>query len=175
MSWHDPARSLEPEADTALRNELRALLGLPEPELRFEAEPTPELIRLADDLRREALRRNRTARRRTSWMLVAAALPFALALGGVGVWGVGQKHKADELAATVAREEAQIHELAAAKAIHQEAPAAQPPLPARVPAAKGRPAQVLLLGSRPKPKELVIPVQRSAEPNANDTERVKAR
>jgi hypothetical protein len=31
------------------------------------------------------------------------------------------------------------------------------------------------MGSKPKPKELVIPVQRSAEPNANDTERVKAR
>jgi outer membrane murein-binding lipoprotein Lpp len=172
MSWHDPARSLEPEADTALRNELRGLLGLPEPEpLRFEAEPTPELIRLADDLRREALRRNHTARRRTSWMLVAAALPFALALGGVGVWGIGQKHKADELASTVAREEAQIHQLAAAQQVQPQAPAAIP----SVPVAKGRPAQVLLMGSRPKPKELVIPVQRSAEPNANDTERVKAR
>jgi hypothetical protein len=175
MSWHDPARTLEPEADTALRNELRELLGFPEPEaLRFEAEPTPELILLADDLRREATRRNHTARKQRSWMLVAAALPFALALGGVGVWGVGQKHKADHLAAAVAHQEAEIQQLAAA--VHQPQPAQA--IPAQVPAAKGqRPAQVLLLGQaspRNKPKELVIPVQRSAEPAATDTERVKA-
>jgi outer membrane murein-binding lipoprotein Lpp len=178
MSWHDPARVLEPEADSALRNELRALLGVPEPETSyFEAEATPELIRLADDLRREALRRNHTARRRNSWMLLAAALPFALALGGVGVWGVGQKHKAEQLAATVAREEAQIQQLAAAQQPAPQAPAAAPALPAQAPAARVQRSQVLVAGqrsSRLKPKELVIPVQRSTQPAATDTERVKA-
>jgi outer membrane murein-binding lipoprotein Lpp len=179
MSWHDPARALEPESDTALRNELRGLLGLPEPETSyFEAEPTPELIALADDLRREALRRNHTARRKTSWMLLAAALPFALALGGVGVWGVGQKHKADQLASAVAHQEAEIQQLAAAQQHQAPAAAAAQALPAHVPAAKGQPSQVLLMGRtapRNKAKELVIPVQRSPEPTANDTERVKAR
>jgi outer membrane murein-binding lipoprotein Lpp len=174
MSWHDPARTLEPEVDSALRNELRGLLGLPEPETSyFETEPSPELVRLAEDLKREALRRNRTARRRNSWMLLAAALPFALALGGMGVWGVGQKHKADQLAATVAREEAQIQQLAAAQQPRPQAPPAQ----AGAPASRSRPAQVMLVGQRSprlKPKELVIPVQRSAEPSVNDTERVKA-
>ena len=48
MSWHDPARALEPESDTALRNELRGLLGLPVPETSyFEAEATPELVSCA--------------------------------------------------------------------------------------------------------------------------------
>ena len=176
MSWHDPARRLEPESDTALRNELRGLLGMPASETSyFEAEPTPELILLADDLRREALRRNRTARKRNSWMLLAAALPFALALGGVGVWGVGQKNKAEQLAAAVTRQQAEIQRLAAA----QQQP--QPAQPAHVaaPSARGQqPPQVLLLGQtapRNKPKELVIPVQRSTEPNVNDTQRVKAR
>ena len=42
---------------------------------------------------------------------------------------------------------------------------------------KGRPPQVLLMGQtspRNKPKELVIPVERSAEPAAGDTQRVKS-
>jgi outer membrane murein-binding lipoprotein Lpp len=110
-------------------------------------------------------------------MLLAAALPFALAFGGVGVWGVGQKHKADQLAAAVAHQEAQIQQLAAAQQ-HQAPPAAAAQAPVRVPAAKGQPSQVMLLGRttpRNKAKELVIPVQRSPEPTANDTERVKAR
>ena len=87
MSWHDPARALEPESDTALRNELRGLLGMSRstPETSyFEAEPTPELIQLADELRREARRRNLTARKKSSWMLLAAALPFALVTAGMG-------------------------------------------------------------------------------------------
>jgi hypothetical protein len=174
MSWHDPARSLEPEADTALRNELRGLLGMPVPaKSYFETEPTPELIRLADDLRREAQRRNYTARRKSSWMLVAAALPFALALGGVGVWGVGQKNKADHLAVDVAREQAEIQRMAA----QQPSQPAAAPLMVQAPVAKGRPAQVLLLGqggAKSRPKELVIPVERSAEPNPSATQRVKA-
>jgi outer membrane murein-binding lipoprotein Lpp len=179
MSWHDPARSLESDADTALRNELRGLLGMTTPATSyFEAEPTPELILLADDLRREALRRNRTARKKGSWMLLAAALPFALALGGVGVWGVSQKHKADHLAAAVAHQAAEIQQLASAQHPSQPQPQTAAASPQQLPARKGQPAQVLLLGQAParnKPKELVIPVQRSAEPNLSDTQRVKAR
>jgi outer membrane murein-binding lipoprotein Lpp len=175
MSWHDPARSLEPESETALRNELRGLLGMPAPATSyFETEPTPELILLADDLKREAQRRNRTFRKKNSWMLLAAALPFALALGGVGVWGVGQKHKVDQLAAAVAQQQTQIQRLAATQ---QQAQPAAVPAPVAAPTTR-TPPQVLLVGQtspRKKPKELVIPVQRSAEPNANDTQRVKVR
>lgn len=175
MSWHDPARSLEPASETALRNELRGLLGMPAPATSyFEAEPTPELILLADDLKREAQRRNRTFRKRNSWMLMAAALPFALALGGVGAWGVSQKHKADLLAAAVAQQQAQIQRLAANQ---QQPHPAGTPAPVAAPATRTQP-QVLLMGKtapRNKPKELVIPVQRSAEPNASDTQRVKVR
>ena len=174
MSWHDPDRSQEPAADTALRAELRALLGMPIPAATyFETEPTAELIALADDLRREARRRNRTARKKTSWMLLAAALPFALALGGVGAWGIGQKHQVDQLAAAVAHQEAEIQRLAAAARQAQPAPA-----PVQVQTGKGRPPQTLLMGqapSRTKARELVIPVERSAEPVVNDTQRVKVR
>ena len=173
MSWHDPDRSQEPAADTALRAELRALLGMPTSAATyFETEPTPELIALADDLRREARRRNHTARRKTSWMLLAAALPFALALGGVGAWGIGQKHQVDQLAAAVAHQEAEIQRMAAAARENQPAPAA--PLVQT----KGRPPQKLLVGQAPsknKARELVIPVERSTEPAINDTQRVKAR
>ena len=179
MSWHDPARSLEPESETALRNELRGLLGMPKtPETTyFETEPTPELIHLADELRREARRRNVTARKKSSWMLLAAALPFALALGGMGVWGVGQKHKADQLALTVAHEEAELQRMAAALQQPQAAPAAAKPLAVQAPSGKGRPAQTLLVGKgapRNKAKELVIPVERSKESNPNATQSVKS-
>jgi hypothetical protein len=180
MSWHDPARSEEPAEDTALREELRGLLGLPARGTNyFETEPTPELVRLADDLRREALRRNRTARKQHSWLLAAAALPVTLALGGLGTLALVEKHKADELAATVAHEAEEIHRLAAAvqQAQPGPGPAAQPG-PGHVPAAaRTRPPQVLLMGKaspKVKPKELVIPVERPAEPNPNDTHRVKA-
>jgi outer membrane murein-binding lipoprotein Lpp len=174
MSWHDPARSLEPASETTLRNELRGLLGMPAPATSyFETEPTPELILLADDLKREAQRRNRTFRKKNSWMLMAAALPFALALGGVGVWGVGQKRKVDQLAAAVAQQQAQIQRLAATQ--QQAQPAVAPPVAA--PTARILPPRVLVGQTAPrnKPKELVIPVQRSAEPNTNDTQRVKVR
>ena len=156
MSWHDPDRSGEPEDETALRSELRGLLGLPARDARsnyFETEPTPELIRLADDLRREARRRTHTARRRSSWLLAAAALPFAVSLAGVGAWGLAQKHKADQLHARVAEQETQVQRLAAAL---QAMPAAtSAPLPAAAPATPARPPQVLLMGrGGPKGKPL---------------------
>lgn len=180
MSWHDPDRSGEPEDETALRNELRGLLGLPARDARtnyFETEPTPELVRLADSLRQEARRRTRTARRRSSWMLAAAALPFAVTLGGIGAWGLAQKHKVDQLSARVAEQESQVQRLASAlQAVPAAQPAAVPAQAAPAPAGKVRPPQVLLLGKgspKGKPKELVIPVERTAEPDLNDTQRVK--
>lgn len=165
MSWHDPARSQEPETDAALREELRGLLGIG-PRNTFELEPTAELIRLADDLRREATRRNHTARKQHSWMLMAAALPLALMLVGVGSWGFSQKTKADSLAAANSQKDATIQRLAAAAA--PAAPASATPAPVlRVEDRKVAGAP------KPKPKELVIPVEPSASPLTHDTTQVK--
>lgn len=178
MSWHDPDRTCESQADTALRNELRSLLGMPAgPANYFETEVTPELAQLADELRREAQRRNHTVRRKNSWMLLAAALPFALTLGALGTWGIAQKQKADGLAAAVARQETQIQQLAATIRTTQPAPQAQP-LQVQAPAARAQPAPSaqMLAGQRKpaKPKELVIPVERSTEINPSASQSVKA-
>jgi hypothetical protein len=175
MSWHDPDRSSEPAEETALRNQLRGLLGLPARDANyFEVEPSPEMIRLADDLRREARRRSHTVRRQHSWMLAtAAAVPVTLALGGLGVWGVAQERKAEQLAVALAQEEAEVKHLAAIL----QAPPAPPPAPAKAPAARSRAPQTLLAGKaehQPKGKELVIPVERSVEPDVNETQQVKA-
>lgn len=169
MSWHDPARTLEPEADAALREEMRSLLGFV-PRNYFESEPSAELMLLADDLRREAKRRNHTARKQHSWMLMAAALPLALMVAGVGAWGVTQKHKADSYAAAMQAKEAELQRMAATlKAT--EGPSA----PSRTVASE--PLQLASRSTAPKPKlkgkELIIPVERTAEPLANDTQRVK--
>lgn len=166
MSWHDPQRLGEPENETALREELRALLGW-KPRNYFESEPTPELVALADDLRREAARRNHTARRRSHWMLMAAALPLALAFGGLSLWGIAQKHRAEDLAAAVSRKEAELARMAASQK-------AQPPAAAAKPAA---PAETLLASARkkgPKPKELVIQLDQTQHPIVQDTQQVKA-
>jgi hypothetical protein len=174
MSWHDPDRSSEPAEETALRNELRGLLGLPARDANyFEVEPGPEMIRLADDLRREARRRSHTVRRQHSWMLAAAAVPVTLALGGLGVWGVAQERKAEQLATALAQEEAEVKHLAA---VLQTPPAPQP-APAKAPAARSRAPHTLLVGKterQPKGRELVIPVERSVEPDVSETQRVKA-
>ena len=69
MSWSDPARRFEPAEDVQLRAELRDLLGLGASAAVQAVEPTTELKALADDLRREALRRSRTQRRRPTWGL----------------------------------------------------------------------------------------------------------
>jgi len=177
MSWHDTARTGESQADTALRNELRSLLGVPaRPANYFETELTPELASLADDLRREAQRRNHTAREKNSWLLLAAALPFTLILGLVGTWGVAQKRQVEALSAAVTRQNAEIQTLAAAARQAQPQPQAPVPAAVAVPLAKGQPAP-LLAGTAPgklKPKELVIPVERATEVNPADTQRVKA-
>jgi hypothetical protein len=178
MSWHDPDRIGESQADSALRNELRGLLGIAAgPANYFETEVTPELAGLADELRREAQRRNRTVRHKHSWMLLAAALPFALTLGAVGTWGVAQKQKADGLAAALTRQEAQIQQLAATVRTLQPAQPAQP-LQVQAPASKTLPAPSaqMLAGRRTpaKPKELVIPVERSTEINPGASQTVKS-
>ena len=166
MSWLDPQRSQEPATDGALREELRALLGM-KPRSFFEAEPTDELIALADDLRREAKRRNHTSRKRSHWMLMAAALPLALAFGGVSLWGIAQKHKVDDLAAAMSRQEAEIVRLAAA--VKQVEPAkSQAVAPQSVIASTRKPAK------GPKGKELVIPVEHPANLIPQDTQQVKA-
>ena len=70
-------------------------------------------------------------------------------------------------------EEAEIQHLAA---VLQTPPAPQP-APAKAPAARSRAPQTLLAGKterQPKGKELVIPVERSVEPDVSETQRVKA-
>ena len=58
MSWSDPSRRFEPAEDVELRAEMSDLLGF-EPTPRAGTEPTPELIALSEELRKEALRRKR--------------------------------------------------------------------------------------------------------------------
>lgn len=167
MSWHDSQRLSEPESETALREELRGLLGW-EPSNYFESEPTPELVALAEDLRREARRRNHTARSRSHWMLLAAAVPLALAFGGMSLWGIAQKHRAEDLAATVAQREAEIARMASS----------QKALPA-VPASPQKPEALLASSAKPsskspKPKQLVIQLDQTSRQMVSDTQQVKA-
>lgn len=115
MSWHDPARINESAEDCDLRETLSQLLGLPARGF-FEVEPTPKMIALAEDLRREALRRRHTSRRRPVWMLLAAGLPLALAVGALGSWGFQHKQRADGLAAAVAQKEVELQNMAKAAA-----------------------------------------------------------
>lgn len=110
MSWSDPSRRFEPAEDVELRAEMSDLLGF-EPTPRADAEPTPELIALAEELRKEALRRKRLERRRPTWGLLAAAvLPLAIAVAGLGVWGQGNRAKAEALAATAAQKTQELEQ-----------------------------------------------------------------
>ena len=114
MSWSDPARRFEPAEDVQLRAELRDLLGLGPAAASAPAAPSAELAALANDLRREALRRRRTERKRPTWgLLAAAALPLLAVLAGLGTWGFQQKHRADGLALQAQRQEQELTRMAA--------------------------------------------------------------
>jgi hypothetical protein len=165
MSSLDPIRFAESEEDRALREELRQLLGVPNSNF-FEVEPTAEMISLADDLRREAERRRRTARHRPARMLLAAGLPLALVFAGVGAWGFQQKQRADALAAMVAQKEQQLQRAAA---IQERQNNNLRMVLARLekPTTKnGKP-------SGPQPAELVIQVDDQPLPSQSQTDQVK--
>lgn len=169
MSWPDPARTEESAEDRELRTELRLLLGLsPASPNFFDAQPTPEMIALAEGLRREAQRRSHTLRRHPAWMLMAAALPAALVLSGFGAWGVHQHRRAERLAAAVAQKEAEVHRMAQASASERAREReVQKTATAPQPAGTQRTA-------KKHPKELVIPVQPLATP-ATESVQVKAK
>lgn len=156
MPWRNTACE-ESAADQELRMELKDLLGLdPKAPIRPEASLTSASVNLAEELRREASRRRRTpvVKVRRTWpLLLAAALPVALALGGIGTWGTIQKRKADVLAANIRAKEAEVQRLAkvSAEASAQASQASQALV--RVKAASGK-------GGR-KPKELVLPMEAS--------------
>lgn len=170
MSWHDPARSEETADDRALREEMRQLLGAPAP--RPETAPTPELTALAEDLRRESLRRKHTPnvvpfRRKPLFALLAAALPMALVVGGLGFWGMQQKRKVEALAAVVAEKEAERQRLQKereeAQRREREAMA-----PERLQQASAKPAR------QPRqPREVVRPADRPIAPQPLDLQQVK--
>ena len=166
MPWLDPARLNESDEDRELREELRGLLGGPEPNF-FQAEVTPEIVALAEDLRREAQRRKRTARQRPSWMLMAAALPIALVLTGLGSWGFHQKQRADVLAQDLAHRDQQHRDqlLAVSNQLKTEREAREEFLRTMK---KDGPKSPKRLG-----QELVIPVDRSPIPAPADTQVVK--
>ncbi len=111
MPWPEPVRRFESQEDRELRAELAELLGYsPTAQARggnfnygegsnyFGAKPT----------RLEAQRRRNTTRRLPGWMLLAAASPIALALTGLGTWGVQQKRKAEAAAAAVRQMEERV-------------------------------------------------------------------
>lgn len=168
MSWSDPTRRFEPAEDVQLRAELRDLLGLAPVTVPPAVEPTPELKALAEDLRREAQRRSRTARKRPTWgLLAAAALPLLAALAGLGTWGHQQKQRADELAAVAQRQEQELTRIAATHASEV----------ARERQAKEEVQQQLQLASRKTGRKgepyLVIPVERPLKVVNDDYQRVK--
>ena len=168
---HGPAEAPE---ELALRAELRELLGLESGPLPVvSAAPSPELVELAEDLRREAERRRRTYpfKPRASWqMAAAAALPFVLGLAGAGFWGLQQKHRADDLAQAVVQKESEVQR------VSQQAVASQAEL-ARERATREEVQQQLVLATVKlgrKPSYLVVPAQKPLGPETTETLRVKA-
>ncbi|WP_005037958.1 hypothetical protein [Holophaga foetida] len=166
MSWHETACD-ESTADQELRMELKDLLGLdPKMPVRAKAQLSPEVLDLAEELRREATRRQHASvvKTRRVWpMLLAAGLPVALALGGLGTWGTIQKRKADALAAAVQQKEMEVQRLAKAS----EDAAAQ---------VKATQNELVLARSSPKgaqkARELVLPMQPSVSRTPLDTQTV---
>lgn len=168
MSWSDPARRFEPAEDVQLRAELRDLLGLGPVEAKAAEAPSPELTALAEDLRREALRRRRTERKRPTWgLLAAAALPLLAALAGLGGWGFQQKQRADELALQALQQSQEMARLVASHATEV----------AKERQAREDVQQQLQLASRKGGRRaepyLVIPVEKPLRSQADDYQRVK--
>ncbi|HEY3401637.1 MAG TPA: hypothetical protein VGK03_13505 [Geothrix sp.] len=168
MSWSDPARRFEPAEDVQLRAELRDLLGLGPAVTKVSPESTTELTALAEDLRREALRRRRTERKRPTWgLLAAAALPLLAVLAGLGTWGFQQKQRADGLALQAQRQEQALTQLAALHATEV----------AKERQAKEEVQQQLQLaskkGGRKAEPYLVIPVEKPMKFQGDDYQRVK--
>lgn len=169
MPWPDPSRRFESAEDRELRGELRDLLGVAPPAGNFfGAEPTPELVALAEKLRAEAQRRRHTNRARPLWTLMAAALPIALVFGGVSVAWHQQKHRADQLAAEVQRKERDAQQAAATQMelarARQELQEERARHEADPKAAKGAPV---------RNRGLVIPVDRTPGHPLADTTTVK--
>jgi len=163
----DPIRISESAEDCALREELRQLLGAPAADF-FEVEPTPEMIALAEDLRREAARRRRMApRRQPTWMLLAAGLPIALAFAGLASWGVQQKHRADAMAAAKVQVEQALQQAAAEVRQQQNLQLASAPAE-KSPVKTAKPGTLAT-----KPGELVIPVDHPVLPPQAETNQVK--
>lgn len=173
MSWHDPMRTHESAEDRELRSELSQLLGLPKRDF-FEVEVTPRMIALAEDLRREAMRRRHTTRQRPVWMLMAAALPLAISLGALGSWGYQHKQRADALAAAVAAKESAIQQMAQAAAAAQAATTQAPVTAVSLDPAPIR-TSTRIARVKPRPGELVIEVKPSTSSMPTQTQTVKQR
>ncbi len=173
MSWHDPMRTHESTEDRELRAELSQLLGLPKRDF-FEVEVTPKMVALAEDLRREALRRRHTTRQRPMWMLLAAALPLAITLGALGSWGYQHKQRAEALAAAVEAKEAALQQMAQAAAAAQPKAVEAPVVPVSLdPAPVQLPTRIAKI--KPRPGELVIEVKPTTSPMPTQTLTVKQR
>ncbi|MBS1767236.1 MAG: hypothetical protein JST05_07540 [Acidobacteria bacterium] len=172
MSWSDPSRRFEPAEDAALRSELKDLLGL-SGVAPAAAGSTPELAELADTLQREAERRRHAMLRpKPSWKLaVAAALPILLGLGGLG-FGALQKHRADDLAAQVADQNARI------RTISSENETAKLELASERAQKEDAQQKLVQVASKLSPQDrqpyLVIPAKKPAGAEVMDTLRVKA-
>jgi len=167
MSWHETTCD-EPNADLELRMELKGLMGLaPEQPVRPKAQVSPESLSLSEELLREARRRQHTMvlKPRRMWpLLMAAGLPVALLLGGLGAWGTLQKRKADTLAAAIRDKDAEMQRLAKVSAeAASQVQASQNELQ-RVRSASIKGGQ--------KARELVIPLAPSSSRAPLDTQTV---
>jgi len=168
MSWPDSAHLEECADDLELRSELKGLLGVsPGEALRPKAVLTPEIVGLAEELQREAQRRSRVVplQRRSTWpLLLAAGLPIALVLGGMGVWGATQKRRADQMAAAVQQKDAEVQRLA--KVTAEAAAEAQATTSALL-QVKSAPVR-----NGAKPQELVLPADNRVNKAPLDTQTV---
>lgn len=174
MSWSDPAKRFEPVEDIELRSELRELLGLSELQASPSSASDPELIQLAETLRREAeRRRHATLRPRSNWRLAtAAAIPVLLSLGALGAWGVHQKDRADKLASQIADKDAAIQQISA------ESQSAKLELASERAAKEDAQQKLVQVAQKLSPQErqpyLVIPAKKPVGAEVMDTLRVKA-